>query len=225
MDPITIASGVAGLVGGIGGLFSRGKANRELKRLLKKDPQYQISDMAKQRLGLAQTLLNARAPGALAAERNIYGTQANTMAGVERNATSGAQALSLNMSAQGQTNQAFQNLAQNEATDYYSRLQNLTGAQQGMIAEEDKVYQDNVRRFQNQVQIKGAIAQNNASAWSSLTNLGMAGMNLGLSGAFGGQPGAAGSAGYVTPSNPQASAFTQGTTPMYSPPNVTGIIR
>src|SRR5205085_1584394 len=88
--------------------------------------------IAGQRLGLAQTLLNARMPGAAAAERNIYGSQANTMAQVNRNATDSSQVLALAGAAQGQTNQAFSNLETQEAQDYQRRYSNLGFGMAGM---------------------------------------------------------------------------------------------
>lgn len=186
MDPFSIVSGLVGVAGGIGNMFAMGKANKRLKRLQADDPRYQISDVAKERLATAQLLLNARMPGAAAAERNIYGAQANTQANVARNSTDSSQALALGAASQAQTNQAFQNLGQTEAEDYYNRLQNLTGAQQGMIGEQDKLFQDDVRRFENRAQIEGAQAQNTSNMWKSIGNLGFAGMNFGISGGFAG---------------------------------------
>ena len=109
-------------------MFGRAKANRELKNLMKQDPTYQadprVMQMANQRLGLANTLLNARMPGASAAERNIYTNQANQLAGLNRGATDASQALAVAAGIGGQTNQAFENLGQQEAQDYYRRLEN-----------------------------------------------------------------------------------------------------
>lgn len=127
---------------------------------------------------MAQSLLNARMPGASAMERNIYGNQANQLANVNRNATDSSQALALGAAAQGQTNQAFQNLGVQEQQDYYNRLQNYTGAQQGVIQEGDKVYQDKVRRFQDLAGLTGAGEQNTQQGWNSIANLGFGGASL-----------------------------------------------
>ena len=143
------------------------------------DPTYTANPEAGKRLGMAQTLLNARMPGASAMERNIYGNQANQLANVNRNATDSSQALALGAAAQGQTNQAFQNLGVQEQQDYYNRLQNYTGAQQGVIQEGDKVYQDKVRRFQDLAGLTGAGEQNTQGAWNSIANLGFGGASLG----------------------------------------------
>jgi hypothetical protein len=201
MDPLAIAGLGIGLIGGIGGMFGAAKSNRQLDALLKQDPAYKANPLVAQRLGLANTLLNARAPGAAAAERNIYQNQANTQANVNRNATDSSQALALAAAGQGQTNQAFSNLETQETQDYQRRYGNLVGAQDASVQEGDKVYQDQIRRFQDMAQIRGAQAHNRSSAWSSLSNFGMGAMSLGLmggssmfgSGGGGGMPPPAGS--------------------------------
>lgn len=182
MDPLSIIGGGLGLIGGIGSIFGHKKSQRQLENLIGQDPQYQSNPIAAQRMGLAQTLLNARMPGAAAAERNIYQNQANMMGNVNRNATDASQALALAAAGQGQSNQAFGNLATQEAQDYQRRYGNMVGAQEGMIQEGDKVYQDKVRRFQDLAQIRGMQANNRQTMWNSLSNLGFGAMNLGLSG-------------------------------------------
>lgn len=167
-------------------MFGNRKANRRLEDLIKQNPQYQANPLAKQQLGLAQTLLNARMPGAAAAERNIYQNQANMMGQVNRNATDASQALALAAAGQGQANQAFGNLATQEAQDYQRRYGNLTNAQATQINEDDKVYQDSVRRFQDLAQIRGAQNANRQNTWSSFSNLGFGAMNLGMAGGFDG---------------------------------------
>jgi len=207
-----------GLVGTIGNLFGAGKANRRLNQLMKQNPTYKENPIARERLGLAQQLLNARQPGAASMERNIYGNQASTLAQVNRNATDASQALALAGSVQGQTNQAFNQLGIQEAQDYYNRLQNLTGAQQGVIQEGDKVYQDQVRRFNDLASIRGAQTQNTANAWNTVSNLGFATMNFGLAGGMGSlfngrQGGGASGNFYGTDSNLQPMAFNTPITP------------
>lgn len=180
-NPYVAAAGIGlGLVGTIGNLFGAHKANKRLGQLLSSDPTYTANPIAAQRLGLASTLLNARMPGAANVERNIYGTQANTLANVDRNATNGSQALAVAAGVQGQTDQAFQNEGLQEAQDYQRRYSNLVGAQEGEIQEGDKVHQDKVRQFQDKASILGAQTQNNANAWQSLTNFGYGAANLGI---------------------------------------------
>lgn len=182
----SLAGAGLGLIGGIGSIFSTRRANKDLNKLISQNPTYNINPIAKSRLALAEMLLNSRMPGATGVERNIYANQANQMANINRNATDSSQALALASSAQGQTNQAFQNLGINEAQDYQRRLQNVFGAQEGMIAEGDKVYQDQVRRFMDLAQIRGAQAANRQAIWGTIGKMGQAGMNFGMAGGFNG---------------------------------------
>jgi hypothetical protein len=171
-----------GLISGIGKLFSSGSANSKLDALISQDPAYKPNPIAAQRLGLAQSLLNARMPGAATAEKNIYNTQANTLAADQRAATSSAQLLGAAGGVQGQTQQAFSNLGEKEAQDYQRRYANLEGAQEGQISEEQKAYQDKIRKFQDIAQIRGAQNANRQAAWGSLSNLGFGLANFGLAG-------------------------------------------
>lgn len=180
MGPLSAIGMGVGLIGGIGSIFGNRKSNRELEKLIKQNPTYQSNPIASQRMALAQQLLNARMPGAASMERNIYGNQANTIAQINRNATDSSQALALSAGTQGQTNQAFNQLGMQEGQDYYNRLNNLTGAQQGMIQEGDKVYQDQVRQFQDLAAIRGAQNNNRQAAWSGVSNMGFGLMNFGL---------------------------------------------
>lgn len=198
MDPLSAAGAGIGLIGGIGGMFANAKSNRQLNALIKQNPQYKANPIAAQRMDLAQTLLNARAPGAAAAERNIYQTQANTMANVNRNATDASQALAVGAATQGQANQGFTNLASQEAQDYQRRYGNLVQAQEGQIQEGDKVFQDQIRRFQDLAQIRGAQAQNRQASWQSLSNLGFGIMGLGMAGGTQGLMGGGGASKAAT---------------------------
>lgn len=185
MLPIAGIGAAIGGIGAIGSLFGSRRANRKLEQLMKANPAYQENPIARERMALAQQLLNARMPGAASIERNIYNTQANTLGQIQRNATNSSDALALAAGVQGQTNQAFQDLGIQENQDYYNRLNNLGTAQQGVIAEGDKVYQDQVRRFQDLAAIRGAQTANNQNAWGTISNMGFGLMNFGLAGGFG----------------------------------------
>lgn len=153
---------MAGMIGGItqtamgtvGGIFSAIagiKADKQLSKLIKEDPKYTSSPYAQNTLGLAQTLLNGRMAGASAKERNLYGSQANQISNINRNATDSSQALALAAGAQGQTNAGFDNLQMQEGQDYNNKLNNLNQANQGMTAEHKDLFDDSVRRWQDQV--------------------------------------------------------------------------
>lgn len=182
--PLPLIGLAIGVGGAVGRLFSRGKANKDMKDLMQQDPTYKENPLSRQRLALAQTLLNARTPGAVAAERNIYANQANTVSNINRNATDSSQALALATGTQGQANDAFTNLGMNEAQDYQRRYGNYAQAQEGVINEGDKVFQDQVRKFENKVGMQGQINQNRQNSWGEISNLGFGLANFGMSGGF-----------------------------------------
>ncbi len=182
-----------GIAGSVGQLFGNAKANKELKALEGQDPTYQSSPYAAQRFGLAQTLLNSRMPGTAQLENDIYGNQSNTVENANRVATNSAQALAVGAGAQGQTNQAFDNLNQEQNQYFQNNLNNYNQANAGMINEGDKVFQDKTRRFEDTAQIQGAINANRQNTWGSIANGGFAladfGMNGGFSNLFGSKKG------------------------------------
>lgn len=182
LNPIGIGLGI---IGSVGKLLGNGKANRELRALRDRNPIKTANPIAAQRLALAQTLLNARMPGSQSVERNIYGNAANSIANINRNATDSATALALGSGVQGQTNEAFGKLGLQEAGDYQRRYGNYTNAQEGVINEDDKVFQDSVRRWENDAQIGGAINANRQNTWGSLSNLGFGIADFGMNGGFG----------------------------------------
>lgn len=179
-----LAAAGLGLIGNIGKMFARKKANKEMNKLISEDPAYVENPIAKQRLGLATTLLNARMPGSAAVERNIYRTQANQLGRLDRTATDASQALEVASGIGADTNDAFNELGINEAQDYQRRFGNVVRAQEGVINEQDKVFQDNVRRFGNKVQLKGGQAANRANNWGDLSNMGFALADFGAAGGF-----------------------------------------
>lgn len=170
-----IGSAVGGALGTIGTIFANlegDKTRRKLNRLQGEDPTYTESPYAKSRLGLASQLLNSRMPGATAMERNIQSNQANFNAQVDRNATGGSQALALAAAGQGETNNAFNQLGISEAQDYYRRVDNMNQANEGMTQEHTKSFDDNVRKWQDKVNIlmaRNAIRQQQGQ---NMTNLG-----------------------------------------------------
>lgn len=183
MSWIAIGVGAVGLVGGI---VSRSNSNKKLKKLsdAASANQYQENPLAAKRLAMANTLLNARMPGATAAEKNIRVSGANALASVQRNATSGNQVLALGAGIQGQEGQQFENLAGMEANDYQRRYANQQSAIEGQIAEGDKVQGSKQQVLGQQAQIQGAQAANTANNWSSISNFGFSAANFGMNGGF-----------------------------------------
>jgi len=186
MNPLSLLGLGAGFIGSIGKLFGRGRANREMDTLLAKDPTYSENPLAKQRLGLATTLLNARMPGAIAVERGIYGNAANSLNNVNKVATDASQAITAASNIGAGADAAFQNLGQQEAADYQRRYGNQVSAQEGLINEQDKVFQDKLRRFGDETQIRGAQSENRTNGWQDIANGGWALSDFGLASGMGG---------------------------------------
>lgn len=169
-----VATGIGlgvGALGVAGKAISRSKSNKKLQELLNQAPKY------KNQSGLAQTLLNARAPGAAEAERNVYQQEANQMAGAQRAATSGNELLLAGAGATGQANQAFSGINQAEMADYQRRYGNLTAAQQADYEAAQQLYGQ-------KAQIQGAIQENRANTWGDVAGLGFATANMAANGAF-----------------------------------------
>ncbi len=171
-----LISGIIGaglqIGGAIGGNSAASKTVKKLDRIGKLDPAYTGSNYAAANLGLASNLFNGRMAGAGALENNIYATQANTVGNINRNATDGSQALALASGAQGQANAGFNQLALAEAQNKQQNFQNLTNAQQGMTEEHTKLFDDKVRRWQDQMGIAMKQNQMKQQQWSNAANLG-----------------------------------------------------
>lgn len=146
-----ISTTAMGMVGTLFNSIAGMKADKQLGKLIDKDPRYEDSPYAQNTLGLAQTLLNSRMPGAATRERNIYGAGANAYANINRNVTDSSQALALGAGIMGQQDQQFNDLQLQEGQDYYSKLNNLNQANQGMTNEYQLKHDDEVRRWQDQV--------------------------------------------------------------------------
>jgi hypothetical protein len=158
------------------------------KRINPRYHEYETNDLAKRRLGLAEQLYGGRMPGASQFQDNIYGQQANSQANIERNATSGSQALALAGAVQGQTNQSLGQLAQMENQDKFARLGNLNNAYEGMIHEGDKEYNAMLMKYRDDVAAKTALRQASAQNWGNAMNGAMSAVP-GLIAGFGGKAG------------------------------------
>ena len=76
-------------------------------------------------------------------------------------------------------------MGQFEAQDYQRRYGNQVAAQEGLIREQDKVFQDSVRRWQDKAALQGAQIANNANSWDDIGNFGFALSDFGMNGGFG----------------------------------------
>lgn len=179
-----IASVAGSVIPSIVGLFAGRQQTKRNMADLNATGQYQANPYAAQQLAMMQNLYNGRMAGATGMEQNIYGNQANVAAGVQRNATDASQALAMLSGLQGQSNDAFAELAQREAMDRMQRAGMVAGAQNTMINEGDKVFQDKLRFLQNKMGIRAVGYDNMMNSVNSLgKSLSMAG-NMWDAGAF-----------------------------------------
>ena len=174
---IAIAGAGVGLVGSVGKMIGRGKANREMEEIKRKVNAMQINPEYAKQLGLTQTQLQGRMAGASQAERNIYQQGANAQANINRAATDPMQAILGAGGIQGQTNQAFNQLAGQEQADYANRLERMMQAGMSKAQAEDAL---NMQKLQMETQLSGAQQENKQNTWGSLSNLGFAAANVGL---------------------------------------------
>jgi hypothetical protein len=181
--PLPLLAGLAiGAVGAIGKAIGRGKANKQMDALLAKNPAYTENPLARQRLGLAQTLLNARMPGAVAMERNLFTNQATQLNRLDRGATDASQALAAAAGIGAGTDNSLMQLGMAESQDYQRRLNNLTTAQEGVIQEGDKVFADQTRRYNDEFSVRGAQQQNRQNTWGDISNFGFSLANFAAQG-------------------------------------------
>lgn len=131
---------------------------------------YTRSPFAQNTLDLAKQIFNSEMPGEQTAIENIKGNQANTQAGVERNSGSGAESLAMLAAGQGITNNAFTGLQEKEAAYKAQQFNNLASANQGMTAEEDKIYQDAVRKQMLAINEKSGLRTASTANWGNGMN-------------------------------------------------------
>ena len=178
---LPIIGAAMGLAGIVGKAISRGKANKELKNLATQDPLRQRSKEVDSQYAMTQQLLNAPDPYEQEAQRAAVTRFGNQAAGINKVASSGAEAIGALAGAAGQLQQDQAEATTNSQDNYYKNLQLMSQATQAKQVENDQQYQDEVRRFDNKGQIQGAIAQNKSATWGDVGNFGMGLASLGIS--------------------------------------------
>jgi hypothetical protein len=168
-NPLMAAGAIASGISSIGKLIMGIKQNKLANKIHPQWQDYTASPYAQQRLGIGQQLFNGRMAGAAGLERNIFANQGNTLNSINRNSTNSAQALALAGASQGQTNQAFDNLAIQESQNKLNLLGNLNQGYEGMISEGDKVYQNKLMKYQIDKQDQAALR---GSAWQNIFGAG-----------------------------------------------------
>lgn len=210
-----------GLFGAVASLFTAGKQRREARAIHPVNTTYEESQYIKSLYGAGKNLYQGRMAGASQAEQNILTEGANTNASVARNATDASQALAIGAGVQGQTDQSLNDLAVKEAQDKQNRFGIYSNVSQLMTQEGDKVYQDKLRNYYDDLNYKralqGAADQNQQGFWNGLDDTVMAGVSLFTPGGL-----LAGTGGGGNSSARGRNQYTTGTipSPRYPTPNM-----
>ncbi len=172
--PIAAAGLVASGLGGIFKMIKGAKQNKLADKVVIPDVNYSVSPFAQRQLAEAERLKNAQMPGMQQAQQGILGSQANVLGGASRNASSGAQLLSMLAASQGQADNATNQLAGQQGQFSMNMLNNYNQGLQGMTQEQDKLYQDEVRKQMLKIQEKNALrnagTQNMGGGMNDITN-------------------------------------------------------
>lgn len=164
-----VAVGVAG-AGLATKLISSASQKKAAKNIRPEYVPYEESPYAKEQFGVLKNAYNAPMPGMEQAQQNILGSQANFNNQVGRNATDSAQALALGGLSTGVSNNAFSNLAVDNARYKNDMLSNLMQGYEAMIGEGDKVYQSRMDKYMSDVQAKMALRNAAAQNFGSAIN-------------------------------------------------------
>lgn len=147
---------------------------------------YQESNYAKNFYGTANQLFNARMPGAVQAGQNIQGNLGRAVEGIERNASDSSSALAALTGAVANSNESMVNLGIQEGQNKMQAASILGNASEQMTREHQKVYEDRMAKYNEQVAAKAALrqsaSQNLSNAFGNIAGLGGLIGNLGGAG-------------------------------------------
>jgi DNA polymerase III gamma/tau subunit len=170
-----------GTIATIGGNLDKDKIRSQMLKVGAQDPTFTQSKEVGDEYGLAKMMMNARMPGAQQLEQNVSATGAAANANVDRSATDASQALAMKSLNQDNTNKGFQNLAQMENQNQQQNFQNLNQATGQLANQEMTKYEDQVRRWQDTMNILLKRGDIKGGEWQSVANLGsqFSSMNFG----------------------------------------------
>jgi len=152
------------MLGGLFGMIRGRQMEKEAKRINPLYENYQTSGAAKALAGMAQTNLNAVNPLFAAQQRQISGSQANAMAGLNRGAMDASQLIAGAAGMQGQADQASFNLGMQEQANKQQNMQNWMQAQNVLLGEDRMKYQDMLTKFQFDQNQKNSLRFGGANA-------------------------------------------------------------
>lgn len=165
----------------INSLITAGKQNKLASKIHPVNTEYTAAEPIRKLYSEGQNLYRGRMVGANAAEQNIMTNAANTNAQVQRNAGDASTALAVAAGVGGQTNDALADLATRESQDKQNRFGVYSNVSRLMADEGQKVYEDKLRRYYDDLNYKrgleGAAMQNKASFWSGLDDTVKAGIS------------------------------------------------
>lgn len=174
----------------VASLFTAGKQKKLANSINPVNSIYEESPYTKNLYNQGSNLYKGRMTGATALEQNIATNAANTNANVSRNAGDASTALAMAAGIQGQADQSFANLATTEAADKINRFGVYSDVTQQMTRERDKVHEDKLRRYYDDLNYKRALEaaaqQNKNKIWGALDNVANTAAGLFTAGAFGG---------------------------------------
>jgi hypothetical protein len=171
----TIAALGAGIVGTVGKMVERARANRELEKLkqsLKENPLYA------QQYALAQSMFGAQAPGTQEFIRGVERSRASQIAAAER---AGENPLLTAAAAGAQANEAMQNIAAQQAAYKTSQYGNVAQAGMNLAQEQERV-------FKERAEIDAMKQENRYNTWGDIANIGYGVANFSAQGGFGKGP-------------------------------------
>jgi len=137
---------IGAALGGLRSLLGTGLGIAQLirgSRMKPKRPTYQISQEAKDQLGLAQNQLNAGLAGKSEILDQINSNQSGFINNIKQGSTDSSTLLATAGLGAVNKNKALNNLAVTQAQDYQNRLRNLMVAQNNMTTQRDKAFQYN----------------------------------------------------------------------------------
>lgn len=227
--PVSLGLAGAGiLMGGVQAIAGASQAKKAKESLLKEinnQSLYQPSQYAQQALAEAQARENAKAASVKYGESMLSSGLANAQANVQRNASSGQEALAMGGANQGQYNQGLMNLGQLQNQYNQQAIQNTNASRGVMIGEQEKAY--------NSLLAKQSALQN---LYAGQLGAGNAMLGQGLSSVASGLVGAAGVYGdyksglnndktTVIPTVNDSSSYYNSTTfnPAAPPPQYSGL--
>lgn len=146
-----------GLFSAVGSLITAGKQRRAARKINPVNATYEVNPFIKNLYGEGRNLYQGRMVGATQAEQNIANAAADTRASAERNATDASQVLGVSAAAQGQANQDYLNLATTESQDKQNRFGIYSNVSQLRANEDDKVFQDKLRNYYDDLNYKRAL--------------------------------------------------------------------